>query len=593
MHFRRAPVTLLAITALALLLPSGCSKKDSVTNPRMGPAAGFSAAPRSGPRPLDVDFTNSSTAGSSPITTVLWDFGDGATSPAMNPFHSYGAPGTYTVSLTVTTADGSNTQTKDPYISVSNGPGTSPANAAFSGAPTAGNAPLTVVFTDASIKGSSDITGWSWTFGDGGASTAQNPSHTYLSNGSYTVGLTVTTVSDGTDTETKPNYVVVTSTPVPPTAQFSGTPLDGVMPLTVQFTDHSSPGSAAITARTWSFGDGGISTATNPSHIYTVAGTYTATLTVTTSVGSNSDIQAGYITVHPGPVPPTADFSGAPTAGLTPLLVQFTDQSAPGTSPITAWSWTFGDAGTSTAQNPSHTYASPGGYAVSLHVTTADGQNAKTRTAYIQACQTPVANFAGVPTSGFAPLSVLFADSTSGNPTSWHWTFGDGGASAAQKPSHTYTVPGTYTVSLTAQNACGSNTITKTAYVSVADPCPTPVYSIVSASWDIVKPTGSVYHTSARLKWNADVSPAACARSVFAKIYYRAVGNTVWTLQGQSICYTITDSRTLDQGTLVVSGLAHDCYDFRIVLYECGGVNPVAVLEPEVDSNLTNQCFEP
>jgi PKD repeat protein len=587
-------VALLAFTALALLLPSGCSKRDSVTNPRTGPAAGFSATPLSGDRPLDVSFTNVSTPGTSPIASVLWDFGDRTTpSTAMNPGHSYANPGTYNVSLTVTTADGTDIQTKDAYISVSNGPGTSPANAAFSGSPTGGNPPLTVTFTDASTPGSSPITGWSWDFGDGATSTAQNPSHAYLSNGSYTVALTVATSADGTDTETKPNYVVVTAAPVPPTAQFSAAPQEGVMPLTVQFTDQSSPGSAVITSWSWSFGDGGTSTVKNPSHIYLLAGAYTVALTVTTSVGSDSHTQTNDITVHPAPVPPTADFSGTPTAGLSPLPVQFTDLSAPGTSPITAWSWTFGDGGTSVSTNPGHTYASPGGYTVSLTVTTADGQNTKTRTAYIQPCQTPVANFAGVPTVGVAALPVLFSDLTTGNPTSWSWTFGDGGTSTAQNPSHTYSTPGTFAVSLTADNACGTSTSTKTGYISVADPCPNPVYSVVSTTWSNITDTdGDGYRTRARLTWNTNVS-VGCTKSAFARIFSRALGDTTWFLVGSSACYNVLGSKPSNPFSMFIQGLPMSCYDFRVDVLECGGTEVKASRGPADDPHLTIQCFEP
>jgi PKD repeat protein len=79
----------------------------------------------------------------------------------------------------------------------------------------------------------------------------------------------------------------------------------------------------------------------------------------------------------------------------------------------------------------------------------------------------PVANFTGTPLSGTAPLVVNFTNTSTGSPTSWSWTFGDGGTSTAQNPSHTYTAAGTYTVSLTATNACGSDGETKTSYISV------------------------------------------------------------------------------------------------------------------------------
>ena len=146
-----------------------------------------------------------------------------------------------------------------------------PPVANFSGTPTSGNKPLTVQFTDGS---SGSITSRSWTFGDGGTSSAQNPSHQYTSTGTYTVSLTVTGPG-GTDTETKTGYITVSETP--PVADFSGTPTTGNRPLTVQFTDNSTN----VTSRSWTFGDGGTSTQLNPSHQYSSTGTYTVTLTVT------------------------------------------------------------------------------------------------------------------------------------------------------------------------------------------------------------------------------------------------------------------------------------------------------------------------
>jgi PKD repeat protein len=78
------------------------------------------------------------------------------------------------------------------------------------------------------------------------------------------------------------------------------------------------------------------------------------------------------------------------------------------------------------------------------------------------------ANFSGTPLTGTAPVAVTFTDLSTGTPTSWSWNFGDGGTSTAQNPSHTYTVAGTYNVSLTATNACGSNAAVKNGYVTVS-----------------------------------------------------------------------------------------------------------------------------
>ena len=103
----------------------------------------------------------------------------------------------------------------------------------------------------------------------------------------------------------------------------------------------------------WDFGDSGTSTLQNPAHTYTTAGTYSVNLTVTGPGGSNSKFRTNYISVNTPPVAPVANFTGTPTTGDSPLAVQFSDDS---TGSITSYSWDFGDSGTSTLQNPAHTY---------------------------------------------------------------------------------------------------------------------------------------------------------------------------------------------------------------------------------------------
>ena len=86
-------------------------------------------------------------------------------------------------------------------------------------------------------------------------------------------------------------------------------------------------------------------------------------------------------------------------------------------------------------------------------------------------CVAPVANFSGTPTSGNAPLSVTFTNSSTGTgPLTYAWTFGDGGTSTAANPVYAYATAGTYTVTLTTTNACGSDGETKTGYVTVSNP---------------------------------------------------------------------------------------------------------------------------
>lgn len=168
------------------------------------PVANFSGSPTSGDAPLTVNFTDLS---ANNPASWSWTFGDGGTSTAKNPSHTYNAAGTYTVSLTATNCAGSDTETKSGYIVVSDAPCTATTPVAnFSASPTSGDAPLTVYFTDLSTN-VPDM--WSWDFGDGGTSSAQNPSHTYSAAGSYTVTLTSANCA-GSDVETKVDYVTVT-----------------------------------------------------------------------------------------------------------------------------------------------------------------------------------------------------------------------------------------------------------------------------------------------------------------------------------------------------------------------------------------------
>jgi PKD repeat protein len=144
---------------------------------------------------LTVDFTDSSTDSDGSVVGWDWDFGDGNTSTAQNPSHTYGADGTYTVSLTVTDDDGA-TDTTSQDVTVSSGSTNNPPTADF----TYTTSDLTVDFTDSSTDSDGSVVGWDWDFGDGNTSTAQNPSHTYAADGAYTVSLTVTDDDGATDT---------------------------------------------------------------------------------------------------------------------------------------------------------------------------------------------------------------------------------------------------------------------------------------------------------------------------------------------------------------------------------------------------------
>ena len=244
------------------------------------------------------------------------------------------------------------------------------------------------------------------------------------------------------------------------TANFSANTTSGCAALTANFTDLST---GAVTSWAWDFGDGATSTQQNPTHVYAAPGVYTVTLTASSESCSDNETKTNYITVSGAP---TAAFAGSLVSGNAPFTVNFTDQS---TGNPTSWSWDFGDGGHSTQQNPAHTYNAPGDYTVQFIVTNACGSDAETKTNYIHVdpCIPPVANFVASATSGNAPFTVNFTDQSSGNPASWSWDFGDGGSSTQRNPSRTYNAAGTYTVTLTATNTCGSDGETKTNYITV------------------------------------------------------------------------------------------------------------------------------
>lgn len=163
------------------------------------PVAAFSANVTSGANPLSVGFTDAST---NTPTAWNWSWDDGtANGTTQNPTHSFTSAGTYTIILTAANAVGSDSEEKVDYITVCDTP-----VAAFHANTTSGYAPLSVGFTDDSTG---SPTSWAWSWGDATANgTAQNPSHTYNTSGTYNVTLTATNCG-GSDGETKLAYISV------------------------------------------------------------------------------------------------------------------------------------------------------------------------------------------------------------------------------------------------------------------------------------------------------------------------------------------------------------------------------------------------
>jgi PKD repeat protein len=344
-----------------------------------------------------------------------WTFGDGGTSTAQNPSHTYIANGSYNVCLTV--SSGCSTATTCHAVTVCR-----PLNQAFT---------QTVSGGTATFQNQSDVsaTSWTWDFGDGGTSILQNPLHTYALSGTYNVCLTV---SSGCSTATTCHAVTVCRA-------LNEAFTESVSGLAIAFQDQSD---ASANGWFWDFGDGNTSTAQNPSHNYAVGGTYTVCLTVTSGCATAT-------TCHT--VSTCAALNEAFSQTVNGGAVNFQDLSGVSAN---NWSWDFGDGSTSTVQNPSHTYSANGTYVVCL--TVSNGCDSRTVCNTITVCRALNAGFNA--TSG-AGLGVNFQDISDMTATTWEWDFGDGGSSTLQHPAHTYASVGTYNVCLTVSSGCDTATV--------------------------------------------------------------------------------------------------------------------------------------
>ncbi|MCA0453051.1 MAG: PKD domain-containing protein [Chloroflexi bacterium] len=263
----------------------------------VAPVASFTTNPTTGDAPLTVNFTSTSTGDG---LTYAWDFGDGTTSADANPSHEYAQAGSYSVTLTVTNAGGSNTSA--PQTITVNIAAVVPV-ASFTADQTTGDAPLTVNFTSTST-GDFNTYAWSFTDSNGtplGTADTANTSFLFQNPGIYTVMLTVSGLG-GSDTS-DPQTITVNAALVAPVASFTADPTVGDAPLTVNFTSTSTGDGLTYI---WDFGDGTTSADANPSHEYSQAGSYNVTLTVTNAGGTNTSAPQT-VTVNTAvviPVPP-------------------------------------------------------------------------------------------------------------------------------------------------------------------------------------------------------------------------------------------------------------------------------------------------
>ena len=429
------------------LLIAGCLL-FSILAKSQAPVASFSSNATSGCAALNVSFKDNSTGNPK---FWNWDFGNGQLSNIQNPSTVYYNPGTYTISLVVRNADGTNGITKTDYITVNPAP-----QADFTSDLTNTCLPAFIQFSDLSKPVAGSLTKWEWDFGDGTISTVQNPRKNFTAVGFYTVTLKVTSSTGCVNVVSKGRYIRVLEGVQ---AAFKDTITQVCQPpFTASFSNQTS-GPGTITYN-WSFGNGNTSTAVSPGTTYTTAGSYTVKLTAKSDLSCADSVQKTIVLTTAA-----TSFTNADSACIN-SAVAFRNTSAP--APLTA-AWNFGDGTVSQQLNPSKSYTAAGTYQVKLVNTYSTCTDSLTKTIRIPSL--PAADFSATNTVACkAPLTVSFKDQSAG-AVQWSWNFGNGVTSTQQNPSYTYTTAGEYTVTLTITNAAGcQNTVSKDKFVKITRP---------------------------------------------------------------------------------------------------------------------------
>ena len=361
-----------------------------------------------------------------------WDFGDGSVSSDVNPTHSYGADGTYTVNLTTFNVCDTVTSTEDIQVLLI-------PEAAASSDVSNGCAQLSVQFQDIS-SGQVDSYLWNFEGGTPASSTDENPSVIYSNRGLFDVQLIATNAS-GSDTIDMVDMIEVFDIPE---SSFDYTQDS----LDFDFTNEANFADSVH----YNFGDGNESGEPNPSHSYAEAGNFMVMQVAFNNCGTDTVVQA----VSVEGAEPLAIIGSSTTTICVGDTVFYTDESA---GNPTSWDWTFdgGDPATSTDQNPVVVYNDPGLYDVELQVDNGFGVSSSSLVDYVQVVAEPDFDF----TVNEDGLAIQVNGTFTGTIDSLEWDFGDGMESSDRNPEYEYEGEGTYTITLTVYNVCGAFTLTK------------------------------------------------------------------------------------------------------------------------------------
>ena len=444
---------------------------------------------------------------SSPTDSIRWTFGDGTSSNALYPIHTFANYGIYNVCLRVIKRNANGTLSNcisETCKLDTIAPAPCNLQADFTWyRDSLITVPNSYHFTNSTVP-LSNTDSIRWTFGDGTSSNQVNPVHAYTTTGTFTVCLRVIKRNpNGTLTNciSEKCHQVNVNVPTPPCTLVANytwyrDSLPTVALYTYHFTNTSSPLAATDSIR-WSFGDGTFSNQVNPNHTYAQPGTYTVCLRIikrnANGTLTNCIKEKCYsIVIAPfvNPCTLVANYTwyrdSLPTVAL--YTYHFTNTSSP-LAATDSIRWSFGDGTFSNQVNPNHTYAQPGTYTVCLRIIKRNANGTLT-TCVKEKCYTiviaPFVNpcnlqvyFTSV-VNTFSTDTIYFTNQSTGfaSGDSIIWNFGDGTFSNSFSPSHGFSTSGTYIVCLKIKknnNIAGTvpciREFCKTIVVSIPTPC--------------------------------------------------------------------------------------------------------------------------
>lgn len=436
------------VYTVSLTVTDGAGTKNTLTKSAYitvfkGPEAQFSSPDLKGCMPHQARFKEKSKLGDAPISSWIWDFGDGNTFKDSNAVHTYTVTGKFNVSLLVRDANQCESQLIKPnYIEVE----PSPVIHISADKRYYCESPVDIQFTDLSTRVSSGDS-YYWEFGDGSSSNQKDPLHTYTKNGTYTVRLTITKANGCATTRVFTDYIHIS----PLNPDFIADKTQQCAPSTIKFTNITSPTTNGLSFR-WDFGDGSAMGGVNTQHEYSSPGVYTVKLTATVDENCKYTTEKqNYIRIEDGP---HASFTVSDSLSCKLPLTVLLNSTSTNTNAV---EWFLGKNSIGNYFNTGTVLQEFGVYKVSLIAQNSLGCK-DTAWKNIKIGPIDLELDADVK-QGCLPLEVNFSGSTaySDSILSYDWDFGDGNSltDGLINSSHTFTKIGNFTVTLKMTTASG------------------------------------------------------------------------------------------------------------------------------------------